>query len=117
MALRAFLSIALLLAPLVAYADSQIPERPPQVLQDPKTKVIYYLESDGRHVSAISPDGKLLWCCEVLPTPKNDFQKAFSIGGMSDGGDDIHFGVWRGNSGVGKINKTTGIYSPPTVTQ
>ena len=33
----------------------------PKVLRDAKTKIIYYLESDGRHVSAISPDGKLLW--------------------------------------------------------
>jgi len=33
----------------------------PNVLIDPRTKVIYYLESDGRHISAISPDGKLLW--------------------------------------------------------
>ena len=33
----------------------------PQVIQDPVTKVIFYLESDGRHIAAISPDGKLLW--------------------------------------------------------
>jgi len=33
----------------------------PKVLIDPKTRISYYLESDGRHVSAISPDGKILW--------------------------------------------------------
>lgn len=32
-----------------------------KVLIDPKTRITYYLESDGRHVSAISPDGKILW--------------------------------------------------------
>lgn len=33
----------------------------PKAIQDPATKIIFYLESDGRHISAISPDGKLLW--------------------------------------------------------
>ena len=33
----------------------------PKVLHDAKTKIIFYLESDGRHISSISPDGKLLW--------------------------------------------------------
>ncbi len=33
----------------------------PKVLIAPKTRITYYLESDGRHVSAISPDGKILW--------------------------------------------------------
>ena len=33
----------------------------PRVLQDPKTKVIFYLESNRHHLSAISPEGKLLW--------------------------------------------------------
>ena len=46
---------------IAVVADSQ------KVIQDPKTKVIYYLESDLRHIAALSPDGKLLWCCEVVP--------------------------------------------------
>lgn len=33
----------------------------PKVLVDPQTRITYYLESDGRHVSAIGSDGKLLW--------------------------------------------------------
>ncbi len=37
----------------------------PRVLVDPKTKVSYYLESDRRHIAAISADGRLLWCCAV----------------------------------------------------
>lgn len=32
-----------------------------KVIQDPKTKVIFYLESDRHHLSAISPKGTLLW--------------------------------------------------------
>ena len=33
----------------------------PKVLVDPQIRIIYYLESDGRHISTISPEGKLLW--------------------------------------------------------
>jgi len=45
------------------------PDSPPRIIQDPKTKIVYYLESDQRHIAAIAPDGKLLWCIEVLPSP------------------------------------------------
>ena len=31
------------------------------VYQDPATKIIIYVETDGRHVAAISTDGRLLW--------------------------------------------------------
>lgn len=33
----------------------------PQVYRDPHTGTLLYVESDGRHVAAISNDGKLLW--------------------------------------------------------
>jgi hypothetical protein len=29
--------------------------------RDPRTGVSFYVESDGRHLAAIGPDGKLLW--------------------------------------------------------
>lgn len=44
------------------------------VIQDPKTKVVYYLESDRRHIAAISPAGKLLWCSEVVRIPSKDWK-------------------------------------------
>ena len=65
---RAIFLLVLLSAPLIARADSS----GPRVLQDPKTKVIFYLESDECHIAAISPEGKLLWCTQVMPT---DFKK------------------------------------------
>ena len=112
--LRAFFSIALLLVPLVASGDSPVP----QVLQDSKTKVIYYLESDRRHVSAIDPEGKLLWCCEVFRAPTNVFRRPPFIDRISCDGEDIAVGVWTGKSaGYGKINKVTGAYNLPTATQ
>src|SRR5689334_19888463 len=33
----------------------------PQAYRDPSVPVVYYVESDGRHVSAIGLDGKVLW--------------------------------------------------------
>jgi hypothetical protein len=33
----------------------------PQVYKDPKSGTLLYVETDGRHVAAISVDGKLLW--------------------------------------------------------
>ena len=40
---------------------------PPRVVYDPSTKIAIYLESDGCHVSAIGPAGKLLWCRNFFP--------------------------------------------------
>ena len=33
----------------------------PQVYKDPISGTLLYIESDGRHVAAISAQGKLLW--------------------------------------------------------
>ena len=33
----------------------------PQSYKDPDSGVIIYVESDGRHVTAIGPDGKIRW--------------------------------------------------------
>jgi hypothetical protein len=33
----------------------------PQVYKDPASGTLLYIEGDGRHVAAISQDGKLLW--------------------------------------------------------
>jgi hypothetical protein len=33
----------------------------PQVYRDAKSATLFYVESDGRHVAAISNNGKLLW--------------------------------------------------------
>jgi hypothetical protein len=33
----------------------------PQVYKDPTSGTLFYIETDGRHVAAISGEGKLLW--------------------------------------------------------
>ena len=52
----------------------------PQAIQDSRTKVIYYLESDHRHVVAIDPEGKILWCCEVVSEKERFYRKNSGIG-------------------------------------
>ncbi|MCE0499442.1 MAG: hypothetical protein LV481_15990 [Methylacidiphilales bacterium] len=57
----------LLLTSTVVFSDGPVATQnssASRTLQDPKTKIIYYLESDQRHIAAISPKGKLLWCFE-----------------------------------------------------
>jgi hypothetical protein len=56
-----------------------------RVVQDPETKVIYYMESDRHHIVALSPDGKLLWNCEVISASDKLTR-------------DLHFGLWRPKS-------------------
>jgi hypothetical protein len=65
------LSIALLGLGIPSISAEQSPaeRRPPSPLPpikpftyvDPATRIIFYVESDGRHLSAIAPDGKILW--------------------------------------------------------
>jgi hypothetical protein len=43
------------------YVDGYRPFRGPVAYVDGATKTILYVETDGRHVSAISLEGKVLW--------------------------------------------------------
>jgi hypothetical protein len=44
------------------YVGRHITDFPgPQVYKDPTSGTLLYVETDGRHVAAISEDGKLLW--------------------------------------------------------
>jgi hypothetical protein len=45
-----------------AYIATYLTEFPgPQVYKDPTSGTLLYIETDGRHVAAISVQGKLLW--------------------------------------------------------
>ena len=76
---RALLLLALLFSTLVVSGDPSLPEHQPEILKDSKTKVIYYLESDRRHIAAISPEGKLLWCCEVASKQVHESIRSFNF--------------------------------------
>jgi hypothetical protein len=45
---------------MVAAGDKASPPKP-MSYRDPRTGVFLYVESDGRHLAAIGPDGALLW--------------------------------------------------------
>jgi hypothetical protein len=57
----------------------------PQVCKDPTSGTLLYVESDGRHVAAISRDGKLLWNRDPfkdahLPFYRTENRKLFTSG-------------------------------------
>ena len=98
-------SIALFGEALTAVvADSQ------KVIQDPKTEIIYYLESDLRHIAALSPDGKLLWCCEVIPAsaPSRVHVLSFDFNNKDDHLIDVISNPAGPEYGI--IHKNTGNY-------
>ena len=92
---------------------------PPQSLQDPTTKVIFYLESDLRHVAALNPDGHVLWCCEVIPESLKTISWIREIRfGASDGKNaTIHVEIWRMGIGAAEIDEKTGVCHQNPLTQ
>jgi hypothetical protein len=47
-----------------------IPKHGPFLLNDPRSGLVLYVESDGRHMAAISRDGKLVWHRDVFSDPR-----------------------------------------------
>jgi len=82
-----------------------------RVIQDPITKVIYYLESDLRHIAALSPDGKLLWSCEVIPSTMERRVRILNFSFNSKNENTIF--VLSNNVGptYGNIDKKSGVYT------
>ena len=111
-----YLSVLLLNTAMLALGDKQASTGlPVPVLQDSRTKISYYLESDRRHIAAISPDGKLLWCCEVTTVnPERD--RTYPNWYISDfklrtSKDVIDVTIWESGYGGGFIDMKTGVYS------
>jgi hypothetical protein len=87
----------------------------PIVLQDPVTKVVFYLESDRRHVAAISPEGKLLWCAEIIRSGEAGGQ-AFSISDIGFKNKDfLQYAGWAGGGIGGTIDKKTGVVAESNI--
>ena len=55
------LYINTVVAQTTSYVDAPRKFVEPQSYKDADTGIIFYVESDGRHVSAISQEGKILW--------------------------------------------------------
>jgi hypothetical protein len=63
----AFVLSLFLVLPICADDTFATTKHGPRVVQDPTSKIVFYLESDQCHVSAISPEGKLLWSKNLFP--------------------------------------------------
>jgi hypothetical protein len=108
-----FLLSLLLFTSSVAFGDPlfALVSNSSKVIQDPKTKVIYYLESDLRHIAALSPDGKLLWCCEVFPASAPARVRIDSFRFDETDRRVISVGSNNGLGAWGVIDKKTGVYT------
>lgn len=47
----------------------------PLTYKDPKSGTVFYVESDGRHVSAIDSEGRILWCKDPFADAKLEFYR------------------------------------------
>ena len=64
----------------VTYVASYLhPFRGPQAYKDADSGVVFYVESDGRHVSAISPDGRILWCRDPFADSHLEFYRTMTL--------------------------------------
>jgi hypothetical protein len=52
----------LTVAQVKPYVNSVKEFRGPLIYKSGESGILFYVESDGRHVSAIDPEGKILWC-------------------------------------------------------
>ena len=109
---RRFLVVfALLLYSVPRHASAQEPSGvgSPKSVQDPKTKVTFYLESDGRHVAAISPQGKILWIRDVIfEAGLKPYRVAHPVidSFFLDGGSMVHCGT--DSSQIIELDRATG---------
>jgi hypothetical protein len=55
--------------PLMAPGDLP-PKVEPMVLNDKVAGIVFYFETDGQHVTALRPDGSVLWHKDVAELPK-----------------------------------------------
>ena len=55
-------------SPMVTYLDAYRAFRGAQTFKDKDSGLLFYVESDGRHVAAINADGKIVW----IRDPFND---------------------------------------------
>jgi hypothetical protein len=107
----ALLSVLFCFESVHGQASTQFPAK---AIKDPQTGVIYYEESDRRHIAAISAEGKLLWCCEVLPF--RDKGTLF-ITDFGVGGDKIWVSAFVGGMTSGAIDIKTGVFTGSGIVQ
>jgi len=86
-----------LLFELTVVADNQqTTTKPvPIIAVDAKTKIIFFLESDQCHVSALTPEGVVLWSKNLFPYARTTphIEKFIADGG------DLHVESTGGDSG------------------
>jgi len=62
-------------AQMTTYLDAPRQFSGPLTYKDPKSGIVFYVESDGRHVSAINSEGRILWCKDPFAEAKLEFYR------------------------------------------
>jgi hypothetical protein len=83
-------------------------KNPPFLLNDPRSGLMLYLESDGRHMSAIARDGKIAWHRDLFDDPRLPY--AFPPPPQIVGEPQISDAQWlrKMRAYVGKLSIGTG---------
>lgn len=92
-----------------------------QAFKEPTSGILVYVESDGRHMAAITPQGKLLWNRDPFTDSKLEFYRfekprVIYIGANSDkdaprNSHDTFVVVTLANSQFGLINLKNGAFT------
>jgi hypothetical protein len=101
----------------------------PLSYRDTRTNILFYVESDGRHLAAIGPDGKLLWvrnpfedgklCPYRSPRPIIDSIKIIEHGiselsrqrNLHINSNDEYVGIQFDSSQFGLVDERTGYFT------
>ncbi len=83
----------------------------PLIFRDPVTQNYFYVESDGRHVTAFAPDGRILWHrnpfvdANLAPYRKSKPVIVWIGRSLNDKGS---LGISFNSSQFGRLNEATG---------
>jgi len=112
----------LFLMPVAVWGDVVVAavEDPQQVIRDrktrfvhcldSKTRIMYYLESDLRHVAALTPNGGMLWRCDAVPPASPAGAHVISLALSKSDKSVIEVGEILAGPACGEIDKKTGHY-------
>ena len=72
----------------------------PHTYKDSESGISFYVENDGQHVSAINPDGKILWTKDTLAEPSLAFFRTNNAHIVYiRRGEKRNINLWKGKTG------------------
>lgn len=100
-----------------------VPITLPHTYKDADSGIVFYVESDGRHVTAINPDGHILWSRDPFADAHLEFYRTTTPriiyidkmdkarGGMLKGKSGKYLAIRFNSSQAGILDVTTGDFT------